>query len=177
MDTRHAHPYPLDVHPYSTSPLRPLGLSYPPGPPPGSLSAGRAAAAEPAFPSYASSAAAPPPSRLLCLIPLTPRVAIPCPTPRARAAALGYIASPPRGAGVRTGSPWSTNRARTRGLSIVLGSPLPSAGSSSSSGRRGPPCRRSRWSGLPPRRRGLPPARAGFWKDDQGHRGFSRSSS
>ena len=27
MDTRHAH----DVHPYSTSPLRPLGLSYPPG--------------------------------------------------------------------------------------------------------------------------------------------------
>ena len=48
--------------------------------------------------------------------------------------------------GGRAGSPWSTNRARTRGLSIVLGSPLPSAGSSSSSGRRGPPCRRSRWS-------------------------------
>ena len=51
MDTRHAH----DVHPHSTSPLRPLGFSYLPGPPPGSLSAGRAAAAEPAFPSYASS--------------------------------------------------------------------------------------------------------------------------
>ena len=49
--------------------------------------------------------------------------------------------------GGRAGSSWSTNRARTRGLSIVLGSPLPSAGSSSSSGRRGPPCRRSRWSG------------------------------
>ena len=95
MDTRHAH----DVHPYSTSPLRPLGLSYPPGPPPGSLSAGRAAAAEPAFPSYASSAAAPPPSRLFCLVPLTPPPAIPRPTPQAKVAALGRVAPPPREVG------------------------------------------------------------------------------
>ena len=49
--------------------------------------------------------------------------------------------------GGRARSPWSTSRARTRGLSIVLGSPPPSAGSSPGSGRRGPPCRRSRWSG------------------------------
>ena len=95
MDTRHAH----DVNPYSTSPLRPLGLSYPPGPPPGSLSAGRAAVAEPAVPSYASSAAAPPPPRLLCPILSPPPTVIPCPTPRARAAALDRHAAPPREVG------------------------------------------------------------------------------
>ena len=49
--------------------------------------------------------------------------------------------------GGRARSPWSASRARTRGLSIVPGSPPPSAGSSPGSGRRGPPCRRSRWSG------------------------------
>ena len=113
MDTRHAH----DVHPYSTSPLRPLGLSHPPGPPPGSLSAGRAAAAEPAFPSYASSAAAPPPSRLFCLIPLTPPPAIPRPTPRARAAALGRVASPPR-----EGEPAPPGRRVAPALAVSLSS-------------------------------------------------------
>ena len=51
--------------------------------------------------------------------------------------------------GGRAGSPWSASRARTRGLSIVPGSPPSSAGSSPGSGRRGPPCRRSRWSGCP----------------------------
>ena len=70
------------------------------GSPPLTLSAGSATSAEPAFPSYASSsAAAPPPSRLLCLIPLTPPSAIPRPAPRAKAAALGRVASPPRGVG------------------------------------------------------------------------------
>jgi len=64
----------------------PKGLPSPPGPPSCSLSDGQASAAEPAFPSYTSSTAASPPSRLLCLIPLTPRVAIPCPTPRADSA-------------------------------------------------------------------------------------------
>ena len=55
---------------------------------------------------------------------------------------------PPRPSeGGRAGSPRSTNRARIRGLSIVLGSPPPSKSSSSSSGGRGPPCRSSRWSG------------------------------
>ena len=49
--------------------------------------------------------------------------------------------------GGRAGSPWSASRARIRGLSIVLGSPSPSAGSSPGSGRRGPTCRRSRRSG------------------------------
>ena len=115
MDTRHAH----DVHLYSTSPLRPLGLSYPPGPPPGSLSAGRAAAAEPAFPSYASSAAVPPPSRLFCLIPLTPPPAIPRPTPRVRAAASCLVATPLRGRSGRLSlvsesrpHPWPLYRSR-----------------------------------------------------------------
>ena len=43
-------------------------------------------------------------------------------SPRANAAALDPLAAPPRRLG-RAGSPWSTNRARIRGLSIVLGSP------------------------------------------------------
>ena len=42
---------------------------------------------------------APPPSHPLCLIPLTLPTAIPLPTPRARAAALDRVASPPRGVG------------------------------------------------------------------------------
>ena len=141
MDTRHAH----DAHPHSTSPLRPLGHSYLPGPPPGSPSAGRAAAAEPAFPSYASSAAAPSPSRLLCLILLTPPPAIPCPTPRARAVALGRVASPPRGVG-----PALLGRRVAPASAVSLSysaRPPPSKSSSSSSGGRGPPCRSSRWSG------------------------------
>ena len=46
--------------------------------------------------------------------------------------------------GGRAGSPRSASRARTRGLSIVLGSPSPSSCASLSSGRRGPSCRRSR---------------------------------
>ena len=55
---------------------------------------------------------------------------------------IGSHPLPPPGGRAR--SPWSTSRARTRGLSIVLGSPPPSASSPSGSGRRGPPCRRSR---------------------------------
>ena len=139
--TRHRHSGPL--RPISPPPIR-RGSPLLPVLPPVRFPMVRRRLRSPPysrFPSYTFSTAASPPSRLLCLIPLTPRVAIPCPTPRARAAALGYIASP------RAGSSWSTNRARTRGLSIVLGSPLASAGSSSSSGRRGPPCRRSRWPG------------------------------
>ena len=58
---------------------------------------------------------------------------------------IGSHPLPPPGGRAR--SPWSTSRARTRGLSIVLGSPPPSAGSSPGSGGRGPPCRRSQWSG------------------------------
>ena len=58
---------------------------------------------------------------------------------------IGSHPLPSPGGWVR--SPWSTSRARTRGLSIVPGSPPPSAGSSPGSGRRGSPCRRSRWSG------------------------------
>ena len=49
--------------------------------------------------------------------------------------------------GGRAGSPWSASRARIRGLSIVLGSPFPSAGSSLGSGGRGLSRRRSRRSG------------------------------
>ena len=84
----------LDVTPQASG-----ALLYPPGPPPSSLSAGWAAAAEPAFPSYASSAAVPPPSRLFCLIPLTPPPAIPRPTPRVRAAASCLVATPLREVG------------------------------------------------------------------------------
>ena len=52
----------------------------------------------------------------------------------------------------RSPTPWPTNRARFRGFSIVLGSPTPSASSSSSSGRRGPPCRKFTVVRLPLRR-------------------------
>ena len=105
VNTRHEH----DVHSHPTSPLRapppdlptphPKGFPSPPGPPSCSLSDGQASAAEPAFPSYTSSTAASPPSRPPCLLLLTPPPAIPCPTPRARAAALERHAAPPREVG------------------------------------------------------------------------------
>ena len=105
VNTRHEH----DVHSHPTSPLRapppdlptphPKEFPSPPGPPSCSLSDGQASAAEPAFPSYTSSTAASPPSRPPCLLLLTPPPAIPCPTPRARAAALERHAAPPREVG------------------------------------------------------------------------------
>ena len=74
--------------------------------------------------------------------------------------------------GGRATSPWSANRARTRGLSIVFGSPSPSAGSSSGSGRRGPPCRRSRRPGC--HRGGSSPG--GLIRPDSTRRGRVSSS-
>ena len=53
----------------------------------------------PDLPSSPSLAAAPPPFRLLRQILLTPPPAIPCPNPRARAAALDRHAAPPREVG------------------------------------------------------------------------------
>ena len=74
-------------------------LLPPLGPPSCSLSDGHATIAEPAFPSYASSAATPLPSRLPRLILLTPPPATLRPTPRVRAAALGHATSPLREVG------------------------------------------------------------------------------
>ena len=61
-----------------------------------SLSGGHPTGAGPDLPSSPFSAAAPPPFRLLCPIPLTPPPATPPPTPRARAAALDRPTAPPR---------------------------------------------------------------------------------
>ena len=94
--TRHRHSGLL--RPISPPP-HPRGLPSPPGPPSCSLSDGQASAAEPAFPSYTSSTVASPPSHLRKLFLLTPPPAIPCPTPRARAAALDRHAAPPREVG------------------------------------------------------------------------------
>ena len=73
-----------------------------------------------------SSAVASTPLRLR-LVPQPPRASTARPgSPRARTVALGHTHFHLPGGRAR--SPWSTSRARTRGLSIVLGSPPPSAG-------------------------------------------------
>merc|ERR1712086_273859 len=96
----HSHPTsPLRAPPPDLSTPHPRGLPSPPGPPSCSLSDGSASTAEPAFPSYTSSTAASPPSRLRELLLLPPPPAIPCPSPRARAAALDRHAAPPREVG------------------------------------------------------------------------------
>jgi len=142
MDTRHAH----DVHPHSTSPLRAPGVLLSSWSSPRlAVSAGRAAAAE----------HAPSPLMLLrprprrCLAPSLPDPVDsasggPVPDSPGEDGGIGshWVVPPPllpRGV-ARASSPWSTSRARNRGLSIVLGSPPPSACSLSGSGGRGPPC-------------------------------------
>merc|ERR1712086_1154070 len=96
----HSHPTsPLRAPPPDLSTPHPRGLPSPPGPPSCSISDGPASAAEPAFPSYTSSTAASPPSRLRGLFLLPPPPAIPCPTPRVRAAAFDRHAAPPREVG------------------------------------------------------------------------------
>ena len=137
MDTRHAH----DVHPHSTSPLRPLALLS-------SRSSPRLA-----FRWSGSSCGARLP--LLCFFGRGPTaVSSFLPGPVDSASGDPAPDSPGEGGGLmsrrhsspggRAGSPWSASRARTRGLSIVLGSPSPSSCSSLNSGRRGPSCRKSR---------------------------------
>ena len=65
--------------------------------------------------------------------------------PRARTAALDRVASPPRG--VEPALPGRRVAPAPAASLSSLARPPPSAGSSSGPGRRGPPCRRSRWSG------------------------------
>ena len=94
----------------------------------------------------ASSAAAPH-LRQLLPAPPTPRASTARPgSPRARAAASCLVATPPREVGPALPGRRVAPASEIRGLSIVLGSPSPSSCSSLSSGRRGPSCRKSRWS-------------------------------
>ena len=148
LNTRHEH----DVHPHPTSPLRAPPPGLPTTPPEGAPLSSRSFLLFAFRWSGVGCGARLP---LLYFVDRGPAAVLSSP-PGLVGPADGDPMSdfPGEGGGVglyrlpspggRIGSPWPASRARPRGLSIVLGSLLPSTGSSLSSGRHGPSCRRSR---------------------------------